>query len=160
MSLWTLDKPPVFKNPKGKECVATERGWEDPDTGEVLVAISNLTTKAGPGDILSAAFDAASYAQGDPVTLTVHFNEKVDVVAGATIEAAWNGVGGNFVLTALAQSDTYDVEFAGTIPSEAGTLSVQSQTVLGTVTDSEGGAPTNLAVSNEAAATAGTREVA
>ena len=160
MSLWTLDTPPTFKTPNGKDYVATERGWTDPDTGEVGVAISNLTTKAGPGDVLSAAFDQASYSQSDPVTLTVSFNEKVDVTAGATIEASWTGVGGNFQLTAAGQTDTYDVEFTGTIPAEAGTLSIAAQTILGTVADSEDATPTNLAVSVAAAATAGTRVVA
>lgn len=159
MSIWTLDTPPTFKTPNGKDYVATDRGWTDPDTGEVAVAISDLTTKAGPADVLSVAFDEASYSPSDSVTIIVHFNEKVDVVSGATVEAAWSGSAGNFVCTAVAQSGVYDVEFTGTVPAEAGTLSVAAQTILGTITDSEGAAAANLLVSVAAAETAGTRDV-
>lgn len=160
MALWSLNRPPKFKNPKGKELVATKRGWTDPDSGEVLVAISNLTSKAGGADVLSLAFDEASYSQGQAVEVIVHFNEKVDVTPGATIEASWDGTSGNFTLTAGAHNGVFDVVFAGTIPSETGTLSIAAQSIIGTIVDDENATPANLAISASAALAAGEREVA
>jgi len=160
MSLWTKDTPPTFQNPKSGPAVATAAGWVDPNTGEVLVAISNLTTKAGAADVLTTRFENGSYIQGQALKVFVHYNEKVDVVVGATIEASWSGPFGNVTLTAPAQIGTYDVRFDGVVPSEAGTLSVAAQTLLGTVTDNLGGAPSNVSISSVAGAAAGTRPVA
>lgn len=41
MSQWDLIKEPIFH----PDCIATEEGWVDAQTGEILVAISNLATK-------------------------------------------------------------------------------------------------------------------
>lgn len=168
MALWDYDNPPVFKNPKGKECVRTERGWEDPDTGEVLVAISNLATKGGASLISSVSFGAAEYAQGEPISVIVHFVEKVDVTAGASIEVSFDGTGGNFTLQAAAQDGVFDVVFdkqvdnetPATVPAEAGTLSIAAQSLIGTIVDDLGAAAAELAISASQAAAAGTRVVA
>lgn len=164
MALWSLNTPPKFKNPKGKPCVATKRGWEDPDTGEVLVAISSLTLKAGAADILEVTFDAASYARTDAVSVTVRFNERVDVTAGAAIEISWSGVAGNFFAHALAQTNVHEVVFNkdpglvsnALVPNEAGDLSVAAQSVSGTINDAGTLITSNNAVSLAAAAAAGT----
>ena len=111
MSLWTLNQPPRFKNPKGKDLVGTNRGWEDPDTGEVLVVISNLTTKAGAADVLALSFADLTLAQGDPISVTVRFNERVTVTAGAALELSWDGVSGNFFAHVLAQTNVHEVVF-------------------------------------------------
>lgn len=41
MSQWDYDRPPVW----APNSVITKSGWTDPNTGEVLVAISNLDSK-------------------------------------------------------------------------------------------------------------------
>lgn len=159
MPLWTKDKPPLFHNPGRGEAVQTEAGWVDPVTGEVLVAISNLTTKSGGANATSVRFTAASYLQDDAVSVVVHFVERVDVTAGATLEAAWSGPFGNVTLTALVQDGVFDVVFTGVVPSEAGTLSVAAQNILGTIVDDLGATPAELSVSAAAAALAGSRVV-
>jgi hypothetical protein len=41
MPLWTLTNPPTFRT----DAIPTERGWQDPVTGELLVAIRQLDDK-------------------------------------------------------------------------------------------------------------------
>lgn len=98
MSIWTLDKPPTYF----PTAVATDRGWENPDTGEVLVAIGGLATTGGAPEVSVVAFGTTSYAQGDPLGVTVRFSEKVTVTAGATIVVTSDGGGGNVTLYAAA----------------------------------------------------------
>jgi hypothetical protein len=168
MPLWTLDNPPAPRNANGKLCVATEAGWTDPDTGEVLIAISNLTDKAGEADVIAVAFDAEAYLQGDPIALAVRFNEAVDVTAGATIEVSFSGLSGNITLHAVEQLDTALVVFDKqsdlvtdeVVPAEAGDLSVAAQSIIGTVVDAGTAVAANLAVSAEVAAAAGEISVA
>jgi hypothetical protein len=168
MSLWTLNQPPKFKNPKGKELVASAKGWEDPETGEVLVAIKTLSTKAGAADVMAAVFSSMSLEQGDAFSVTVRFNEKVTVTAGANIECSWSGVGGNFYAHAVAQTNVNEVVFAKqanllddvVVPSEAGTLSLAGQTLSGTVVDLGTVVSSNLVLSGPAAAAAGSVVVA
>ena len=164
MPLWTLDNPPAFKNPKGKDLVATSRGWEDPDTGEVLVAISDLTTKAGAADILEVLFVDQTPVQGEAISVKVRFNERVDVTVGAALEVSWSGVSGNFYVNAAAQSNVNEVIFdkqadnttPQVVPSEAGELSIAAQTISGTVKDAGTAVDSNLAISAPIAAAAGT----
>jgi len=163
MSLWDLNTPPQFKNPKGKPLVATARGYEDPDTGEVLVAISNLIDKAGAADVLEVSFLASSYLQGAPLSVKVRFNERVDVTVGASLEVSWSGTGGNFFINAAAQSNTHEVIFdkqadnstPQVVPSEPGDLSVASQSITGTIKDAGTLVNSNLAISAAAAFAAG-----
>jgi len=167
MSLWTLNNPPKFKNPKGKELVATERGWEDPDTGEVLVAISELDTKAGAADIVAVSFGKLVYARGEAITVTVRFNERVDVVAGLPIEVASTGAAGNFFLHALAHAAKNEILFSlaadlltpVVVADEAAMLSIAAQTLSGDVKDAGKTIASNLVVSGEVAEAAGTREI-
>lgn len=168
MPLWTLNTPPNFKNPKGKPLVATRKGWEDPDTGEVLVAINGLVTKAGAGDVIAVSFDAESYEQGDPLSVTVRFNERVDVTVGASLEVAWSGMSGNITLNAEAQLNTHEVVFSKqgdnttdeVVPAEAGELSMAAQSISGTIVDAGTLVATNLAISAGAALAAGEITVA
>jgi len=168
MTLWDYDSPPNWRKRIGKKNpVATERGWVDPDTGEVLVASKNLSTKAGAADILEVIFAEEAYEQGDPLSVTVVFNEKVDVTAGATIEVSWSGVGGNFSLHAVEQLDESRIVFdkkadlitPEVVPSEGGELSIGAQTLSGTVVDTGTAVATNLAVSADIGTAAGTRLV-
>jgi len=159
MPLWTKDKAPLFGNPKRGEAVQTAAGWVDPITGEVLVAISDLTTKAGAANVTSAKFGLLAYLQGDVLTVLVHFNEKVDVTVGATIQAAWSGPFGNITLTASAQNAAHDVVFSGVVPAEAGVLSIAAQSIAGTIVDDLGAAASGLSISPAAALKAGSRTV-
>ncbi len=168
MGLWDLNNPPRFKNPKGKDLVATTKGWEDPDTGEVLVAIGQLTSKAGAADVLACEFGESEYLRLDPISVIVRFNERVDVTVGASIEVSWSGMAGNFTLNAAAQLNTHEVVFdkqsdnttPEVVPNEAGDLSLAAQSILGTVKDAGTLVSSNLAVSGDAAALAGVIEVA
>jgi hypothetical protein len=168
MPLWTRDIPPAWPAKNGDFTpVATEGGWVDPVTGEVLVAISSLATKAGPGDVLSVAFGAASYIQGAPLTVSVTFNERVDVTAGASIVVSSTGT--DVTLYALAQTGVSTVLFnrevdlttPTTVPAEFedATLSIAAQTITGTVEDSADEVATTLSVSAPIATAAGTRLV-
>jgi len=104
MSNWSLNKAPGY----APDSIATQKGWETP-LGEVLVAIRGLATKAGAGDIVSLTFNAASYTQGDPISVSVQFNEKVNVTAGASLVLTGNI--GNVTLYAAAQSNVGKVVF-------------------------------------------------
>lgn len=158
MPLWTKDQPPTFRNPKHGEAVQTKAGWVDPVTGEVLVAISDLTTKSGPANVSTARFELGSYDQGDALKVIIHFVEKVTVGLGATIEVTTTGAE-PITLTAARQVGVYDAVFVGVVPAETGILSVAAQSIAGTVTDTLGGATSGHAISAAAAAAAGTRSV-
>lgn len=168
MAQWSKDTPPNWRKKIGKkEAVATKRGWEDPDTGEVLVAISNLTTKAGAADILEVRFVSATYDQSDPISVIVRFNESVDVTAGLVLTISSTGLGGNFDIHADAQSGheiLFDLEAdlltPATVPAETADLSIAAQTLSGTVVDTGTATASNLAVSAGIASDAGTRSVA
>ena len=163
---WDLNSPPVW----APNAIKTEKGWEDPDTGEVLVAIGNLDTKGPSSEAMVSAvsFDAESLAQGDPLSVTVNFNEAVDVVGGATLEVSSTGVGGNITLHAVAQSGVSAVVFSKevdlttdvTVPLETADLSIAAQSILGTITDSSDATPSDLSINGSIAAAAGIRSVA
>lgn len=78
--LWTYDTPPRILG-SDETPIATARGWVHPTTGEVLVAIKNLATKAGASNILSVELLSATgiYLEGENLEFEVTFNEKVDV---------------------------------------------------------------------------------
>jgi hypothetical protein len=169
MALWSLDLPPRWRKKNGKkQPVLTNRGWEDPDTGEVLVAMAGRTEDAGSANIVGIQFDAAALAQGDPLSVTVVFNENVDVVGGATIEVSSTGGGGNITLHAAAQTGVSSVVFnlqvdlltPETVPLETADLSIAAQSILGTVTDTVGGAASDVAIGAAEAAEAGVISVA
>lgn len=168
MGYWTKDLPPTWRKQIGKkDPIATEQGWVDPDTGEVIVAMNNLPTEAGPADVVSVRFGSTSYAQGDPLSVIVVFNEVVNVVAGATLEVSSTGVSGNFNLHAAAQSGSeivFDKQSDNltqeVVPSETAELGLAGQSIVGTITDSVGGGASNLVISGQQATEAGTRNVA
>ena len=168
MALFDYNKPPRITNPHGNDPVATKRGWEDPDTGELLVAIGELTTKAGAGDILEVSFVTSELAQGDDLSVLVRFNERVDVTAGASIVVTWDGGSGNVTLYAAAQTNKNEILFdkqsdnttQEVVPSETGALSIAAQTLGGTIKDAGTVTNSNKAVSAPVAAAAGEVEVA
>jgi hypothetical protein len=135
---WDLNNPPNWPKRNGKATpVLTKKGYEDPDTGEVLVAMGNRLADAGISDVVDVKFLATEYSQGDILEIEVTWNEAVDVLVGCTIEVAWSGVSGNFFAT-LAGSVTnqHRVVFTTTIPLEPGVLALMTGPVIsGTVKD-------------------------
>lgn len=131
---WTLETPPVWKT----DAVATERGWEHPDTGELLIAIGGLASLGDSANIIGVTFSAASYTRGSGnITVTVQFNEKVDTSNGATIVIT-KSTGGTLTGTASAQPDDNTVEFTVASPALETILSIGAQTVSGTIVDDAG----------------------
>jgi len=80
MAYWTLDNPPTW----APNATATDRGWEDGVTGELLVAIRNLANRRTTGGgAYSASFTTTDsktkLKTGDVISLVVLFNEKITV---------------------------------------------------------------------------------
>lgn len=167
MANWKGNNPPFWHTRTGKDAVATKKGWENPKTGEVLIAVSSLNTRMGAADVIGINFVSDLLARGDELSLTVKFNEKVDVTAGASVVVTNTGLAGNITLYAVAQLSAYDIIFDKDVTllapvllaDEAATLSVDAQTVLGTVKDAGTAVDSNLAISVDVAAAAGTREI-
>lgn len=92
MSFWDYNKPPVWF----PTAVATDRGWENPDTGEILVAIRSLKdrTQAGTADITK--FGTRRNPQitddGQNLDISVYFNEAVDVTGSPQLSLTVGGV--------------------------------------------------------------------
>lgn len=79
MSGWTYSKAPSYH----QTAVATKKGWSDPVTGEVLVAIGNLDQKkiiAGVVPTYTLTVPASkTYATGDLIAFVVTPAEAVNV---------------------------------------------------------------------------------
>jgi len=149
MPIWTKDRAPYY----APNAVQTASGWTDKDTGEVLVAISDLDEKGGAANIVSVVFDAESYVSGDTVEVTVTYSEKVDASNDETLVVsildAIDGVTETVTLTSAASTDSYDVVFSGTIEDkDSGTLSIEDQTISGSIADSDGADTSALALAS------------
>jgi hypothetical protein len=137
--LWSLNNPPLWpkkcKEYKNDSIVLTQSGWTVLRTGEVLVAMGGRLIDAGVSDVVDIKFTEESYERGDPLTVKVVFNEKVDVTAGATVSVSWTG--GNFNCSVPSNlTGVYEVLFQGVVPSAAGTLSLSPETkITGTIRD-------------------------
>jgi hypothetical protein len=167
MSIWTTEVQPKSLTKIHRKAVATNRGWEDSVTSEILVAIPMLATHAGQANIVSVLFDKASYVQGEAVKVTVRYNEKVNVAAGANLNLSWTGINGDFKAYALVQTGVgeavFDKDIAGNplvLFTEAGTLFVSAQSIVGTIVDTNDGiTASEVAISAPVALAAGTRVV-
>jgi len=175
MPLWTKKTPPVF----APHAEPTERGWEiplegtDPQDGlkELIVTIGEMPLKAGAGIVLSVAFGAESYEEGDPLSLIVRFSERVNVDAGASIVLSSTGSNDPITLYADEQLDVLeavfdlevDLETPVTVPEdedETFTLSVEAQTLSGDIVDNdEDGEDVDKDISAQVASDAGERVV-
>jgi hypothetical protein len=131
MPLWTKTKPPVFA-PQSK---ATPQGWKDPQTGEVYVAIQQLSSKAGPATIRSVIMPE-SVLEETAFEIEVVFSEAVNVEAGAELILN-NSDGPDLTMTASEQSNATRVIFAAMAPVFPGTLSMPAQTIDGDVKDAD-----------------------
>jgi len=168
MPNWKGNNPPVWQTNVGLDAVAKSTGWVNPETGETIITARNLHTVMGAADVIQTHFVAASLQQGDALSVKVKFNELVDVSAGASVVVSSTGLAGSVTLYALAQSGIHDVLFdkdvtlvsAALVPSEAATLSIAAQSLVGTIKDAGTAVDSNKAIGAEAAAHAGTRVVA
>lgn len=161
MPIWTDDKPPQYVGKIHREAVATDKGWEDKTTHEVYVAIPQLATKAGSANILSVLFDKAAYLEGDAAKVIVRYNEYVNLSAGASLIVNWSGVSGNITALAAAGTKLNDVLFTFTVPSEAGSLSLAAQSLIGSIVDNNDGVTASqVAIDAPTALAAGTIVVA
>jgi hypothetical protein len=168
MPIWTLNKPPTYK----KDAVMTERGWEDPVTGEILDCIRQGAEKAGSADVDAVAFLAAVLTQGGPLAVKVRFNERVNTHAGASIVISGTGATATVQLFAVAQTNVQEVIFdkqsdlvtSAVVPSETTVISVPAQSIVpgaGYIEDNLGSRPyANYVIDADLAASAGTRSVA
>lgn len=97
--------------------------------------------------VLSAEANAASYEQEDAISIEVTFDQAVTAGTPGALEVTWTGAGGDYDLALVAQVVADNtIVYTGTIPAEAGTLSVGAQTLTGTVLDEYGNAA-NLTLS-------------
>lgn len=81
MALWDYNTPPKWF----PTAVATANGWSDPVTGELLVAITALTTKKADAVVIPTFGTLAvpadgTYTAGQVLTFTLTPSEGVDVV--------------------------------------------------------------------------------
>jgi hypothetical protein len=112
MSLWKLNKPPIYH----PTAIATPAGWADPITGELLVAITGLSTfkeVGGLTTLVDVYLDKVSYLNGDVMTLTVQYSEPVVVTGTPHLTLVINGT--NHTLNYTAGSGTAFITFAYTV---------------------------------------------
>tara|TARA_Y100000310_G_C20556758_1_gene750949 strand:- start:111 stop:698 length:588 start_codon:yes stop_codon:yes gene_type:complete len=132
-----------------EDCYATNSGWvlrHQTSAGtreELLVPIRNLAGTAAATTTLAAAnitgvYFTAAVSGGSGGSITVVYNEKVNVTNGATIAVAEAGGGGtDFNATAAAQTGVNKVVF--TIGSGSVAINhiytIEDQTISGTIVD-------------------------
>ena len=139
----------------------------------IKIISSAMSTAAGTrvvishGNIASAAFGASSYEEGDPLTVSVTYDESVDVPAGAAIVVATSGVATDITLKAAAQTAVTVAVFnkaangtdAAVVPVEAGTLSISAQTLSGSIVDTGTVTAADKTITADIATAVGTRVV-
>ena len=159
MALWGIstsdESKPKYLNQKDKNnTIAKPEGWVlkksvgSRNLEEVLVAVgsnTNLGTALGAATISAVHFTASSYDQGDSASVTVVYNENVDVTNGATLSVT-GSVTGAITATAAAQSGVNKAVFSFTVPSQTESLSIGAQTISGTIVDSTGGAASDKGI--------------
>ena len=132
MSLWTLQQPPNwFANSSRTPAVATPSGWQDPITGELLVAITGLSTTKEPNGaptLVRVTFDKISYKHGDTAYVIAQYNEAVTVTGTPQVAISVNG--SPHTLSYVSGSTTSFLKFSYTVGNSdvatAGQLSITS----------------------------------
>jgi hypothetical protein len=161
---YSRTKPPSW----APNAVPTARGWESPD-GELLISMRNNPpiSRVGVGGIAKIKFLGNKWLRNGNCGLVVKFNDYVNVTAGAHIELQGTGLSGNLVLYAATQLNTSTVLFdrksdmqMAQVPNEAATYRVIPQSIVGTITDSDGDGATSKVVSTANAVSASIRVVA
>lgn len=76
MPLWTNESPPKW----APNAILTQKGWEDPATGEVLVTIPGGSETAGGASVASVSIISGPFhKEADNLDVEVKFNEAVAV---------------------------------------------------------------------------------
>jgi len=138
MALWTLNKPPAWAT----NAVATNKGWIDPVTGEILVAIGDLSVRHGGGTCTRAIIENFQdvYETGETITFKLFFNEAVTVGDGEGTPAFPFFIEQNQVYAGYSSgSGTGALTFTYTvIDGDAGQVTMNDPTTLvGTIVDAE-----------------------
>lgn len=133
-------------------CYAANNGWVyDHPYGvqEVLVQVSGLATTFANANITAIFFANTTLAQGGTGTVTVVYNEQVQVTGSPTIRV--NGSTTNATATYSSGTGTNRLAFTFTVPAQTQTLSLQGQSVTlagGTINDTSGNVASSLAFTN------------
>lgn len=135
-----------------ENCYATARGWVYKHRNgkeELLIAISNLSTKITGAQITEVFFDNSIYSPTGTAGIVVVFTEKVTVTSGAATISVTTGLGspGPFTFTYVSGSGTDKLLFTraltGTGVTPGDTLEIAAQTIGSTVwADTAGGSDT------------------
>ena len=129
MSAWTRTTPPTWFS----TAVVGKMGWENPTTGELLVAISNLQAKnadeVDPVTIVAVTANNEPLVTGDSLIVVVQFSEAVAVVGSPEI-ALTVGAESRVLQFDSANSTATHVAFSYTVVEDdvatAGTISVDT----------------------------------
>lgn len=147
MALWNTNNAPEIPSEglgSPYSVVATSRGWENAQTGELLVAIRGLESLQSNVNIEEVFITAESkqlYKQGDIFSLTVVLTQKVTVTGSPQITVGINGT--NVVANYVSGSGTNSLVFQYAVPnnisSVGGSVSIVSPITLngGTIVDTE-----------------------
>lgn len=157
-----------YENPPVKGAVLKDGWWclplkgTDPAAGlvEKIVAVATNSTPppvdATEANIVVVGFlpksDGTDYVQGDTLRVAINYNENVDVTAGATLVVSTTGAAVSFVATAAVHTGVGEIIFEATIPAETGDLTIDTQTVIGTITDSSDATVSDKVISVDVAA--------
>lgn len=133
---WTLSSPPSWF----PDAVATDKGWVDPATGELLVAIRGLNVKnAGPTiQRVTRVGSITKYGRSSVISFRVKFNEVVTVTGSPRIPLTIGADSSKF-LTYASGTGTSALTFSYTVgTTETGAVSLASPIGLnsGTILDS------------------------
>lgn len=129
MSAWTRTTPPAWFS----TAVVGKMGWENPTTGELLVAISNLQAKnadeTDPVTIVAVTANNEPLVTGDSLIVVVQFSEAVAVIGSPEI-ALTVGAESRVLQFDSANSTATHVAFSYTVVEDdvaaAGTISVDT----------------------------------
>lgn len=150
MAYWTNEIPPTWMD----NAKATEQGWVDANTGELLVPIRNLAFSSGsanPVKVVLLNKDKYFYKTGDVLSVYVYFNEAV--TASGTLGIPVDIGANTRSLLYVSGSGTNRLLFSYTIDSEdSGMIDFSSTTTIdtsgGTLLDVQFGALGEFTITN------------
>ena len=131
MSLWSKSAPPAWF----PTAVATARGWENPITHEILVAVPSSGMLASPTHVTEIYADHSRYIPSSTITFAVYFN-KATTVTGSPVLNFQFGSGNSRVATYLSGSGSSILVFTYAVAADGdfcstGQLSVVSLALNG-----------------------------
>jgi hypothetical protein len=136
------------------KCFASMRGWEvthENNLEELIVAIPGLSNSLAGASIAAMEWGETVYTDGTIQTVVVIYNERVTVTAGATL-LVHADVAGDITATYVSTSKN-QVTFNFTVPAAANVLSIDAQSIVGTIVDYDGDlGVSSLVISSDVAA--------